>query len=76
MGAVSGVGAVIWFCRLIRFLQVPYCCFNGGMDVFVDLGSKQQGIEALQQFVAAEAHETVHFGDQFSRTGRKHRWNV
>lgn len=48
---------------------VPFCCFNGGLDVFVDLGSKQHGITALQEYLGVSAAQTLHFGDQFGLTG-------
>jgi len=30
---------------------VPYCAFNGGNDVWVDIGNKALGISALQKYV-------------------------
>lgn len=50
-------------------LAVPWCAFNGGNDVFVDVGSKQIGVEILQSLVRASPAETMHVGDQFLGTG-------
>mmetsp|Transcript_168255 Transcript_168255/g.540559 ORF Transcript_168255/g.540559 Transcript_168255/m.540559 type:complete len:165 (-) Transcript_168255:123-617(-) len=49
--------------------QLPFCTFNGGSDVFVDIGSKEIGIDVLRSLVGAERAETLHVGDQFTRTG-------
>jgi len=49
--------------------RLPFCTFNGGKDVFVDIGSKDLGIAALQQLVDATPRDTLHIGDQFSITG-------
>lgn len=35
----------------LRDFSVPYCAFNGGNDVWVDIGNKALGIQALQQYV-------------------------
>jgi len=48
---------------------VPFCAFNGNRDVWVDLGSKKFGIEALQQYLGVEAIRTCHMGDRFTSTG-------
>ena len=50
-------------------IEVPYCVFNGGHDVFVDVGTKALGIRALQARVGCAPEETVHYGDRFTRTG-------
>jgi len=48
----------------------PYCCFNGGNDVFFDIGTKALGISALQDFIGgARPAESIHFGDRFTLTG-------
>jgi len=51
--------------------EVPHCAFNGGQDVWVDVGNKALGIRAVQAFVGgkATAASTVHVGDRFTRTG-------
>ena len=48
---------------------IPYCCFNGGHDVFLDIGDKSLGIRALQRLVGATPESTIHCGDRFTRTG-------
>lgn len=48
---------------------VPYCAFNGGHDVFVDVGHKALGIQALQGMLGVKPHETAHAGDRFTATG-------
>lgn len=32
----------------LKPLRVPHCAFNGGNDVWVDVGNKALGIRALQ----------------------------
>mmetsp|Transcript_19693 Transcript_19693/g.33790 ORF Transcript_19693/g.33790 Transcript_19693/m.33790 type:complete len:414 (-) Transcript_19693:203-1444(-) len=49
--------------------SVPYCAFNGGRDVWVDVGNKLIGVELLQQYLACAPHQTLHIGDQFLSTG-------
>jgi IMP and pyridine-specific 5'-nucleotidase len=49
--------------------DVPHCAFNGGHDVFVDIGHKALGIRALQGLFGIEPSQTVHAGDRFTRTG-------
>ena len=48
---------------------LPTCCFNGGHDVFVDVGSKALGLAALQGLLGATPESTVHVGDRFTSTG-------
>jgi IMP-specific 5'-nucleotidase len=38
-------------------VQVPFCAFNGGNDVFVDIGNKSLGLHALKKFIGAESSE-------------------
>ena len=49
--------------------SMPFCAFNGGRDVFVDVGSKDLGIASLQRIVGATPQSTLHMGDQFTQTG-------
>jgi hypothetical protein len=48
---------------------VPACAFNGGRDVFVDVGTKALGIRALQGLLGAQPEGSLHVGDRFTRTG-------
>jgi len=48
---------------------VPFCAFNGGNDVFVDIGDKSHGLTALKRYVGARAATTLHVGDRFTRSG-------
>ncbi|OWZ20209.1 IMP-specific 5'-nucleotidase [Phytophthora megakarya] len=63
---------------------VPFCAFNGGNDVWVDIGHKALGIQALQKYVFRflpkelrdseelrniQGQECLHVGDRFTRTG-------
>ncbi|KAJ3313729.1 IMP 5'-nucleotidase [Boothiomyces sp. JEL0838] len=48
---------------------IPYCAFNGGSDVWVDIGNKLIGVKVLQELLKTEGHETLHVGDQFLSTG-------
>ena len=49
--------------------EVPFCAFNGGNDVFVDVGNKNIGLRALMQFFGIEGHQSLHVGDRFTLTG-------
>lgn len=53
----------------LDFDKVPFCAFNGGNDVFVDVGNKSLGLEALMDYVCCQPHEVMHVGDRFSDTG-------
>lgn len=50
-------------------IDIPWCAFNGGNDVFVDVGNKLIGVLALQSYLGAKEQETLHVGDQFLSTG-------
>jgi IMP and pyridine-specific 5'-nucleotidase len=49
--------------------HVPFCAFNGGRDVWVDVGNKRVGVEVLGAYVGIDPKETLHIGDQFLNTG-------
>ncbi|CAH0485831.1 unnamed protein product [Peronospora farinosa] len=68
----------------LRDFRVPFCAFNGGNDVWVDIGHKALGIQALQKYVFRflpkelrdsdelrniQGQECLHVGDRFTRTG-------
>ena len=55
--------------KQLKELKVPICVFNGGNDVFIDIGDKSYGIAALQERINVLPQETLHFGDRFTRTG-------
>jgi IMP and pyridine-specific 5'-nucleotidase len=50
---------------------LPFCAFNGGNDVFVDIGDKSWGVLVCQKYFgtmtgkAIEGKRTLHVGDQF-----------
>ncbi|PLB46551.1 IMP-specific 5'-nucleotidase 1 [Aspergillus steynii IBT 23096] len=49
---------------------LPFCAFNGGNDVFVDIGDKSWGVRACQQYFGGiERTRTLHVGDQFLSAG-------
>lgn len=58
-----------------RGQPVPFCAFNGGRDVFVDIGDKSWGVTVCQQWFARGsggtigAENTLHVGDQFLSAG-------
>lgn len=52
------------------------CAFNGGSEVWVDIGDKSLGVEALQQYLCKDSgkppiskSESLHIGDQFASVG-------
>jgi IMP and pyridine-specific 5'-nucleotidase len=50
--------------------RLPFCAFNGGNDVFVDIGDKSWGVRACQGFFnGIEGGKTLHVGDQFLSAG-------
>ncbi|KAK6462123.1 IMP 5'-nucleotidase [Scheffersomyces coipomensis] len=61
---------------------IRVCAFNGGSDVWVDIGDKSLGVEALQRYLCEDpgddlSHtvcpilksESLHIGDQFASLG-------
>jgi IMP-specific 5'-nucleotidase len=56
--------------------KIPFCCFNGGSDVWVDVGDKSLGVSVLQRYFDNAKNEiriwggnTLHVGDQFMSLG-------
>ncbi|KAL4912647.1 IMP-specific 5-nucleotidase [Aspergillus aurantiobrunneus] len=50
--------------------RLPFCAFNGGNDVFVDIGDKSWGVRACQQYFGGiDPARTLHVGDQFLSAG-------
>lgn len=50
--------------------RLPFCAFNGGNDVFVDIGDKGWGVLACQRYLGGiEGSKTLHVGDQFLSAG-------
>jgi len=55
--------------------RIPFCAFNGGRDVFVDIGDKSWGVTVCQQWFGAgpgrsiKGENTLHVGDQFLSAG-------
>lgn len=50
--------------------RLPFCAFNGGNDVFVDIGDKSWGVIACQQYFGGiPGSKTLHVGDQFLSAG-------
>ncbi|KAK0612287.1 IMP-specific 5-nucleotidase [Bombardia bombarda] len=59
-----------------RSRRVPFCAFNGGRDVFVDIGDKSWGVTVCQRWFGGGLHggiikgdNTLHVGDQFLSAG-------
>lgn len=44
--------------------RLPFCAFNGGRDVWVDIGNKSIGVKILQEHLGTAPEETLHVGDQ------------
>ncbi|KAJ2899678.1 IMP-specific 5'-nucleotidase 1 [Zalerion maritima] len=55
--------------------RVPFCAFNGGRDVFVDIGDKSWGVAVCQKWFGGgdgkmiKGDNTLHVGDQFLSAG-------
>jgi IMP-specific 5''-nucleotidase. len=59
-----------------RKKKVPFCAFNGGRDVFVDIGDKSWGVKVCQRWFGTDlpggmikGENTLHVGDQFLSAG-------
>ena len=48
---------------------VPFCAFNGGSDVWVDVGTKREGVQGFQRLLGIKPESCLHIGDQFLITG-------
>ncbi|CDK29232.1 unnamed protein product [Kuraishia capsulata CBS 1993] len=53
--------------------RIRFCAFNGGSDVWVDIGDKSLGVQSLQEFLSKKdpvgPANTLHVGDQFAALG-------
>lgn len=57
--------------------EINGCAFNGGSDVWVDIGDKSLGVECLQHYLGGcessgtiiRKSQTLHIGDQFASVG-------
>lgn len=58
--------------------DIEVCAFNGGSDVWVDIGDKALGVESLQKYLCRDDQlkncpigkaESLHIGDQFASIG-------
>lgn len=50
--------------------NIKFCAFNGGLDVWVDIGDKSLGVSSLQRYLGGILpEETLHVGDQFLLLG-------
>lgn len=58
--------------------DIRVCAFNGGSDVWVDIGDKALGVAALQEYLCQDPHhsgcpitksQSLHIGDQFASVG-------
>ncbi|GAB7364544.1 hypothetical protein MBLNU230_g5351t1 [Neophaeotheca triangularis] len=50
--------------------RIPFCAFNGGNDIFVDIGDKSWGVMACQNYFGGiEPSNSLHVGDQFLSAG-------
>lgn len=59
--------------------DIKVCAFNGGSDVWVDIGDKSLGVECLQKYLCQDESynhicpilksESLHIGDQFASLG-------
>ena len=50
-------------------IKLPFCAFNGGRDVWIDVGNKRVGVDILAAYLDINYRETIHVGDQFLNTG-------
>ena len=50
-------------------VELPYCVFNGGRDVWLDIGNKSVGVAAMQAYLNISPDSCLYVGDQFLNTG-------
>ena len=50
-------------------LKIPYCAFNGGRDVWVDVGNKGVALKVLGKYLNIHPWNILHVGDQFQPSG-------
>ncbi|SBT44744.1 IMP-specific 5'-nucleotidase, putative [Plasmodium ovale wallikeri] len=50
-------------------IEAPYCAFNGGQDLWVDIGNKAEGLIILQKLLNIQKKKCCHIGDQFLHSG-------
>lgn len=50
-------------------IHLPFCAFNGGNDVWVDVGNKRVGVHILSAYLGMPQETILHIGDQFLNTG-------
>ncbi|KAG5422063.1 ISN1 [Candida metapsilosis] len=64
--------------RSLALSDIKVCAFNGGSDVWVDIGDKALGVESLQKYICQSGDldvcpitkaESLHIGDQFASLG-------
>lgn len=59
--------------RFAPAARIQFSCFDGGSDVWCDIGGKDLGVRALQHYFSPsspiEPSETLHVGDQFAPMG-------
>lgn len=54
--------------------RLPFCAFNGGSDVWCDIGSKHFGVWCLRNFYGLTGPAySLHIGDQLSSYGNDYR---
>ena len=74
------VQKILELCMVGRSRRVPFCAFNGGRDVFVDIGDKSWGVTVCQRWFSSagngpgddaeiKGENTLHVGDQFLSAG-------
>lgn len=52
------------------YAHIPFTVFNGGADVFLDIGDKSLGVKACQNWLGGiPPSSTLHVGDQFLSGG-------
>lgn len=60
---------MFYFLFLDPPLTIPFCAFNGGHDVWVDVGNKAEGVRVLQSYLSIGPSQCLHVGDQFTISG-------
>jgi len=53
----------------LQDIKLPFYAFNGGRDIWVDVGNKRVGVQVLPSYLGVPADQSLHIGDQFLNTG-------
>ena len=70
MTKTAPVLRVQWrYCEILWYVTHIPNAGREGNDVWIDVGNKLIGVQALQGYLTSKPDQTLHVGDQFLSTG-------